>query len=325
MAISERDNLLKAYKHEMPDHLPDLMEGAFILFESNGFMERPFDNQGGLDWFGTPWVYNVAGAAPVPDHTFPPMLNDVSEWREKIVFPDLDKWDWDAAVVNDKVAEFDRSKLVMIFTHVGLFERMQSFLGFEGALMALYDNPEESAELIEAIANHKIKMFEKIIQYYDPDIMSFHDDYGVQRSMIISPDLWREIFKPNLKRVIDFTHSKGKLFEMHSCGLVEKIVPDIAEIGADSFNGMCINNIPALKEQTMGKLMFNTWNDFQTYDSMAIAGTLTEENLRKMVRERVMKEAANGNYVCFPMPTNEWWEPVFMDELDKCRKEIVYK
>lgn len=306
----------------MPDHLPDLMEGVHILFESNGFMERPWYNKGGKDWFGVDWVYSAAGDSPMPDHTVPPMLNDISEWRDKIVFPDLDKWDWEGAVIRDNVAGFDRNKLVMIFTHVGMFERIQSFLGFEEALMAIYENPEETAALLDALVAHKCKMFEKVIEYYKPDIISYHDDYGTQISLFMSPEIFRELFKPRIKKLIDFVHSKGVLFEFHSCGHVEEIVPDFAEIGADSWNGMSDNNIKKLKEITKGKLFFNVWNDFQTYDAMAIAGTLTEENLRKMVREMITEQAEGGNFVSFPMPTKEWWEPVFMDELAKLRQEL---
>ena len=32
---------------------------------------------------------------------------------------------------------------------------------------------------------------EKVIEYYKPDVLMFHDDWGTQNNMFFSPDVWR--------------------------------------------------------------------------------------------------------------------------------------
>ena len=64
------------------------------------------------------------------------------------------------------------------------------------------------------------------------------------------PELWRELFKPQLKKAVDKAHELGMIFELHSCGFMEQIVPDFAEIGVDAWQGQEINDIPKLKAIT---------------------------------------------------------------------------
>lgn len=48
----------------------------------------------------------------------------------------------------------------------------------------------------------KCKLLEKIHEYYHPDVIMFHDDYGTQSNMFFSPEIWRDIFKPQLKKAL---------------------------------------------------------------------------------------------------------------------------
>jgi uroporphyrinogen decarboxylase len=50
---------------------------------------------------------------------------------------------------------------------------------------------------------------------------------------MFAPDLWRELIKPNLERVIDHVHSRGVFVSLHSDGCIDKVTDDLAEIGID--------------------------------------------------------------------------------------------
>lgn len=62
------------------------------------------------------------------------------------------------------------------------------------------------------------------------------DDWGAQRSMLISPALWREHFKPLYRDFAQIAHSRGKKLFMHSDGHILDIYPDLIEIGIDALN-----------------------------------------------------------------------------------------
>jgi hypothetical protein len=54
-----------------------------------------------------------------------------------------------------------------------------------------------------------------------------------QDRLTVSPDMWREVFKPRYKAVYDRIHENGLIVFQHSCGFVQDIIADLAEIGVD--------------------------------------------------------------------------------------------
>ena len=62
-------------------------------------------------------------------------------------------------------------------------------------------------------------------------------DFGTQRGLFISPDAYREMFKPYHTSINTFIHknSSWKTF-IHSCGAVSELIPDFIEAGFDILN-----------------------------------------------------------------------------------------
>ena len=54
-----------------------------------------------------------------------------------------------------------------------------------------------------------------------------------QADMMFNPKLWWEIIYPNMKRVVDYVHSRGVFCSLHSDGCVMKVADGIAELGLD--------------------------------------------------------------------------------------------
>lgn len=91
----------------------------------------------------------------------------------------------------------------------------------------------------------------------DVDGVFFMDDWGSQTSLLISPAMWREFYKPLYKDYCDILHSKGKYVFFHSDGNIESIYPDLIEIGIHAVNSQlfCMN-IEKLGELYSGKITF---------------------------------------------------------------------
>lgn len=70
----------------------------------------------------------------------------------------------------------------------------------------------------------------------DVDALNMMDDWGSQQSLLISPALWREVFRPMYKDYIDIAHRAGKKIFMHSDGYTLAIYPELIEMGLDAFN-----------------------------------------------------------------------------------------
>ena len=79
----------------------------------------------------------------------------------------------------------------------------------------------------------------KIIDNYGDlgmDAVMFAEDWGTQDRLMISPELWREIFKPSFQKLCDRAHGKNMYVFMHSCGYIYEILEDLIEVGVNVFN-----------------------------------------------------------------------------------------
>ena len=269
--MTERENALRALKRQNPEWVPCQWE-AISYIDPSVLNDRVDD---GTDWFGVRWVDCV------PDNIVP-MMDDVTKWRDMIHFPDVEALDWEGAVKKDLDGVDREEKVVWVMLRVGLFERMHSFMGFENTLLSLYTEPEALKDLIDAYAEYRYKIMEKVLEYYKPDVVSVHDDYGTQRALFMSPDSWREFFKGHLKRFADLLHSKGVMFALHCCGKVDTLVGEFIEIGVDIWDSVqCCNDLEWVVDTYGDKLSFTPGLDMQR---MAVG---TPEDVRVHVRETI--------------------------------------
>jgi hypothetical protein len=61
-------------------------------------------------------------------------------------------------------------------------------------------------------------------------------DVAYKKSMFFSPDYWRTYFKPWVKAMVDYAHSKDLMVIYHGCGNVSQILHDYVDIGIDAIN-----------------------------------------------------------------------------------------
>jgi uroporphyrinogen decarboxylase len=107
----------------------------------------------------------------------------------------------------------------------------------ENYLIALIEDPKWILEMHEAdvrlyLAAHE-EMSGRGMRF---DAARFSDDMGYRNGSLFSPQLYREIFQPGLKRLCDFFHERGLFTVLHSCGNVNNLIPDIIRTGFDSLN-----------------------------------------------------------------------------------------
>ena len=82
----------------------------------------------------------------------------------------------------------------------------------------------------------------------------------------MDPKLWREIFKPRLRRQVDLAHKNGLDVFLHSCGYILDIIPDLIEIGIDMLNPgqPNLNGIKGMGKRFGGKICFVCPVNYQT-------------------------------------------------------------
>ena len=240
----------------VPRIIPDDIARGMIV-ENSRFDANT--EAGGPDMFGVEWEYiqSVGGSMVRPGK---PFLEDISEWEEKLVWPDIDSWDWEGSAKLNNGTYLREDTFPQIWFFSGYFERLISLLEFEGAAMALMD--EDSQEYVHSFFNKLtdlyIRIFDKINEYF-PLVKSvfFHDDWGSQRAPFFSKAVCDEMLVPYLKRVCESAHKRGMYIDFHSCGQVELLVPCMIEAGVDIWSGQPMNDRVMLLEKYGDKIKLN--------------------------------------------------------------------
>ena len=118
-----------------------------------------------------------------------------------------------------------------------IFESSWYLRGLDNMLMDFYVNEEFAIKLLDKVTQLKIELAKKWTEA-GIDIIVTADDVGTQKGMMMSPDIYRKLIKPRLKKVIDSAKSVNKdvLIFYHSDGNIEEIIPDLIEVGVEILN-----------------------------------------------------------------------------------------
>ncbi len=261
--VSLKENMLATYAKKpiweatgveqirfSPKCNPDNIARAFV------FDATQTPRSGGTDMFGVEWEYipQVGGSMVRPGK---PLIGDANELKDKMTWPDIEKWDWnDCAEANIHYLSAD-SYNTCIFLN-GWYERLISLMDFEGAVVAMIDDDQKDAvkAFFDQLSDLYIRIFDKYLRYF-PLIDGFciHDDWGSQKETFFSPATVEEMIVPYMKRVTDYLHARGKICELHSCGQLMKQVPNIIAAGWDSWSPQAMNDTHKIYELYGDKLL----------------------------------------------------------------------
>ncbi|MBQ7337172.1 MAG: methyltransferase [Clostridia bacterium] len=171
------------------------------------------------------------------------------------------------------------------------FEQLQFIRGTTNLYMDLMDPPPKMLEFMKKLHDFYCRQLEKWAKT-DVDALSFMDDWGSQRKLLINPALWVEYFKPMYKDYIDIAHSHGKKIFMHSDGNILEIYPHLIELGLDAVNSqlfcMGIDNLVPYR----GKITF--WGEIDRQHLLPFA---TPAEIDAAVREVYAKLWDNGGCI----------------------------
>lgn len=258
--VTPRENFLAFLRDEDPLWMPsswDLKRFDPRIIPDNvakGSVcdDRPFDpvkEGGGKDWFGIPWIYDAkAGGSLVDPQAHP--VQDINEWESFVTLPDLNALDWEGCAAANRERLQD-GKLTQMTVYTGLFERLMSFMGMTEAMVALIDEEQQEGvhRLFDYLCGFYDQLFARYKQYFDCDMLWFHDDWGSERAPFCSPATYREMIVPYLKRIVASCHKYGMFFEFHCCGRNEMLVPLMIECGVDTWHGQDMNDKVMLYEK----------------------------------------------------------------------------
>ena len=296
--MTSRENYLAIYHHKDYEYVP--ADGPFDFIPSpgeHGAEGKPAGSTGD-DWFGVNWTVTKAvgfeAGTPTPGFV---RLDDISDWKDENIVPSkefLESFDWEG-YCNFFTKDWDRQERISYyFCPAGFFESLHHVMGFENAMCAFYEDPDAVHDFLDAVLEFKKYAISQIVKYAKPDVIIFFDDYGTSNNTFMSEEMWLEFIAPRLKKIIDFCHEQGLIFEMHSCGYVTPFVKHMVEMGIDSIQPLqAMNDIKMIKEQFGKKIVIHggiTASDL-------VGAAVSHDALLKKVDECVDILAPGGNFI----------------------------
>lgn len=319
MSAQPRDVVLQALRHEQPATCPYYLwvdeamvpplvarygPEAFVMGAAIGTQTfagsyvawgevaaRPVEDHG--DWFVDEFGVRLRRGAAV--HADEPVLSEPS--LAGYQFPDL-ATDAHFAGLEDwsqrHAQRFRIVQLAMLF-----FERTWFLRGMENILMDFVLHPSFVDELLEGLEAMCMRVIDRLLAEHGDrfDAIGMSDDYGTQRSLLMSPEHWRRFIRPHLARLVARVHGGGKRFYLHSCGHVAPLVADLVEIGVDM--------LQPLQPEAMDifELKRNFGRDLCLMGGISTQQTLphgTPDDVRREIRTCLTHMAKGGGYVMAP-------------------------
>lgn len=256
---------------------PDAVARAFVVDAT--VIHGETNTSAGKDMFGVEWQFesNIGGSMVFPGN---PMIKDANELKSKIVWPDVDSWEWEeASAVNKDMLSGDQCVYLMFMN--GYFERLISLMDFNGAIVAMIDEDQQEAvkAFFDKLTDLYINIFEHYFKYFPQiDVVNFHDDWGAQKDTFFSPVTAEEMIVPYMKRVVDFIHSKDRFVDLHSCGNNIKQVPNYIKAGFDSWTPQAMNDSRKIYEMYGDQIIIGVLPDVFDGD------TVSEEEQREFAK-----------------------------------------
>lgn len=253
--MTPRENFLKFFRGEAYDFIPSSFDTVKFLPAmipenvARGMVRQqtPLEESayGGRGFFGIHWQYDFSAKGSIDTKPFYSDIDDLENWEQDIPFPDYTQFDWEACrKENGQFLEENRHKLISSTIYSGFFERLISFVGFENAAICLIDDEYENTvkAIFDKLADNYIEYIRCLHKYFGVEFIELHDDWGTQRAPIMSPAVHKALIAPYIKKVVDACHQMGLIYEQHSCGFIEPLIPALVETGADTWRGQPIND-----------------------------------------------------------------------------------
>jgi len=217
------------------------------------------------------------------------------------------KWpspDWfDYTVVADQARRIREAGRVVVFmgdrlNRIAQWKPAQYLRGMEQIMVDMAVDPDMWWAIVGRITDFYLEYLGRILESAGGliDILFTGDDFGSQKGMLCSPEMWRRYLRPGFEKFIAKAKQHDCRVAHHTCGSVWPIVKDMVDCGLDILNPLQPNaaamDMKLLKQQFGRDLVF--------HGSIDIQHTLphgTPKRIRGEVKDRMEVLAPGGGFI----------------------------
>lgn len=156
---------------------------------------------------------------------------------------DLNDYQWpktewfDYQWLKEQVISVKESRVVLV-GYMAPFYYHNMLRGLETSLMDPLIDADFTHYLLDKITDFFLEHCRNMFEACDGmvELTQVTDDFGMQEGPIISLEIFREFYKPRLKKLIDMAKEFGIKVFHHDDGAMRQFLPDLVELGIDVLN-----------------------------------------------------------------------------------------
>ncbi len=175
-----------------------------------------------------------------------------------------------------------------------IFDGTYLAMGLEGFSVALYENRPLVEALMDKLTEFFRRVTEKLAEFDEIRIVQINDDIARKGGLWVRPEIFRELFVPRMRYIIEPLHAAGKRLTFHTDGTLDDVIPILVELGFRAVHPVeyAANDIRQLKQKFGEQICLHG-----NVPTTLLAHGQPEE-VEAHVRELVEDMKRGGRYIC---------------------------
>lgn len=215
---------------------------------------------------------------------------------DKYTPPDPDNEDMGYAEA--VIERYGKTKYICGIIDCSIFEALKYLRGIEQSLVDLIAEKDIAHRVMDMSVEYHLRLGFKLIER-EVDMLWLADDIGGERTLLMSPETFREMIKPKMGYMIGELKKRNKNIKIafHSDGYIEPVIDDLIEVGVDLLNPIQPESMdPTFIKKRYGKRIA-LWGTVSTQVTFPFG---KPEDVEAEVRERIKSCAPGGGFLIAP-------------------------
>lgn len=170
----------------------------------------------------------------------------------------------------------------MVAAIPGVFETVRGLMGITGLSYMLHDEPSLVADVFDKVGQITLDATSNLSGIDDVGAVILAEDMGSKNGLMMSPDHFRRFVIPWHERIGRTLHKRDKLFILHACGKIEKLMDDLILVARIDARHSFEDQVTPIEE---AKRLYGCHVAVLGGVDMDLLSRGSEQEVRKRVRE----------------------------------------
>jgi uroporphyrinogen decarboxylase len=259
--MNSRERVLTAFDHEAPDRVPCWC-GASVDFWEKAKKELGLDDEGLLlrfhddfrrvfaEYDGPEFALEHAGATCRTPFGIErkgygygqPLTHPLADADVKQVhdYPWPDPAWMNVSKIKAAAQAYNGRFAILGGDWSPFWHDLIDLMGMENLYIKMYTDPD----IVDAVLKHMVDYYFQVSKkIFDAaadaiDIFFMGNDFGSQTGPLMGPEMFDRFMAPHQKRLCDLGHSYGLKTQLHCCGGIYELIPNMIDAGIDGLHAV---------------------------------------------------------------------------------------